>query len=397
MIINRAKLSNDSISQQGLSLVELLISMAVGLILLAGMIAVFSGNKRSAELNAAMSNIQENARFALTTLSKDIRMAGYQGCLDSRRGRMTVKAANSPVPQDGFKDNGEPKFNFNASLVTGSVVIDADNWSPAIPGGFDPPEDNPSIPGTDVLTVQYGDRVRSTLPGPIVTADVPSLDGPIVTTDDLGVRVGDLVLIASCDNVDLIEVTGVANDGDGQSLAHAAPRNVDGNLSARYGLPNDIAHTRVMRFRSHVYYIGDTGLVNETGDSIRALYQQSYPYNDPNNPPAELAQGVENMRISYGLRQNNTLRYVSANDPVFNPEDVESVQIGLIMTSYERIAEQDDINVYVIAGQPIPPAADADSGLSHAQDRRYRLVFNTTVKVRNRRDDRVFFSQTVDP
>lgn len=397
MINTHAKVNTLATNQKGFSLVELLISMAVGLILLTGMIAVFSGNKRSAELNSAMSNIQENARFALTTLSKDVRMAGYQGCLDSRRGRMTVKAANAPVPQVGFLDNGDPRYNFNASLITGAVVVDADNWVPAIPGGFIPPQDNPSIPGTDVLTVQYGERVRSTLPGPVVTATLPSLDGPIVTTEDLGIRAGDLALIASCDNVDLIEVTAAADDGNGQSLSHTAPRNIDGNLSARYGLPNDIAHTRVMRFRSHVYYIGDTGLVNETGDSIRALYQQSYPYNDVNNPPAELAQGVENMRVSYGLRQNNTLRYVSANDAVFNPEDIESVQIGLIMTSYERIAEQDDTNVYVIAGQPIPPNAAADSGLSHAQDRRYRLVFNTTVKVRNRRDDRVFFSQTANP
>jgi len=383
--------------QKGFSLVELLIAMAIGLILLTGMIAVFSGNKRSAELNSAMSNIQENARFALTTLSKDIRMAGYQGCLDSRRGRMTVLAADAPVPQDGFHQNGKPKFNFNASMVTGAVVVTADNWSPEIPGGFEPPEDNPSIPGTDVLTVQYGDRVRSTLPGPVGTASEPSLSDPIVINEDLGIRTGDLVLIASCANVDLIEVTAVAEDGNGQSLSHTAPRNRNGNLSAYYGLPNDIANTRVMRFRSHVYYIGDTGLVNESGDSIRALYQQSFPYNDPANPPAELAQGVENMRISYGLRQNNTLRYVSANDPVFEPADIESIQIGLIMTSYERIAEQEDTNVYVIAGQSIPPEAAADSGLSHAQDRRYRLVFNTTVKVRNRRDEKIKFSQTANP
>jgi len=104
----------------GVSLIELLIAMTLGLILLAGMIAVFSGNKRSSELNTAMANIQENARFALSALGKDIRMAGFQGCLDSRRGRMIVKSVDAPVPTDGVNADGSVKHNINLSAATES-------------------------------------------------------------------------------------------------------------------------------------------------------------------------------------------------------------------------------------------------------------------------------------
>lgn len=377
--------------QRGLSLIELLISMTLGLILLAGMIAVFYGNQRSTELNTAMANIQENARFALNTLSEDIRMAGFQGCLDSRRGLMVVKSDDAPIPLDGLKPDGSPNHNSNLSAATGSVVQPDGQWFPAIPGNFTPPDTNPAIPGTHVLAVQYGSSDRSLLNGAINVGGIPSLSGPVITQRNLNLQVDDLALIGNCESVDLFTVTSVGLNGLGQSLGHAAPQNVDGNFTTRYGIPRNIAQTHVMRFNSNVYYVGDTGLVNESGDQIRGLYLQTFPYNDPDNPPAEVVQGVENMRIAYGLRNDDTLRYVTADDPNFNPDEVESIQIGLIMSSWDRIAEQDDTNTYVIAGQSILPSSNSVNALTHPQDGRYRLVFNTTVKVRNRRDERISF------
>jgi len=375
-------------SQRGMSLIELLIAMTLGLILLTGMIAVFSGNKSSSELNTAMANIQENARFALSTLSRDVRLSGYQGCLDPMQGSMIVKAAKSPVLQTGFTTEGAPEHNYRLTSTTGAVVVRKDQWLPALSGDFIPPVANAAIPGTHVLSVQYGDQDDSTITGSIQLNGVPNPNGPIVTTRDLDLEVGDLALISSCDNVDLFEVSNVGSVGSGQSIQHAAPRNVDGSLSIdQYGEAGNILVTKVMKFKSMIYYIADTGLENSSGDQIRALYQQSYPYNDDDNPPSELVQGVENMRLSFGMDTGNGIQYVSANDPSFNPLQVVSVQIGLMLTSWDRIADQDDTNIYTIAGQAIAPSENSIDGLTHAQDRRYRLVFNTTVKVRNRRSN----------
>jgi len=390
---NVTPLENTKHNVRGFSLVELLIAMTLGLIIMGGMIAVFSSNKSSSELNTAMANIQENARFAVGALSKDIRMSGFQGCLDSRRGLLEVKSLRSPVPQVGFSTAGEPEHDFSLSSITGSVIISANEWQPAIAGDFVPPVENPAIPGTHALVVQYGSRDQSELTGPINVGGVESRNGDIVTTDDLGLVRGDLALIANCDNVDLFTVSGAEPSGTGQLLKHEAPLNRDGSLNAVYGLPNNIAVTRVMRFISNIYYIGDTGLTNDSGDTIRALYQQSYPYNVPENPPSEIVQGVENMRLSYGIRTRNTLQYVTADDPAFNPSQVESVQIGVIMSSWDRIAEQDDENTYVIAGQTIESDKNSSDATTHAEDGRYRLVFNTTVKVRNRRENSIVNAQ----
>jgi len=377
----------------GVSLIELLIAMTLGLILLAGMIAVFSGNKRSSELNTAMANIQENARFALSALGNDIRMAGFQGCLDSRRGRMTVKANDAPVPTDGVYPDGSTKHNPNLSAATGSVIQPSGAWVPAIAGGFTASDKFPPVPGTHALAVQYGKSRQSRLQGPVNSGAAPDLQGPAITVDDLELAIGDLALIGNCESVDLFTVTNAEPENGGQKLSHAATKNADGNFTTRYGIPRNKAQTYVMGFESRVYYVGDTGLENGSGDEIRALYMQSYPYDDPdNNPPAEIVQGVENLRIAYGISTNNTLRYVTADDAAFRAEDVESIQIGLIMSSWDRIAEQEDKNTYVIAGQSILPSASSIDGQTHPQDGRYRLIFNTTIKVRNRRDERISFN-----
>ncbi len=61
--------------QPGFTLVEILIAIAIGLFLTAGMVQLFVANKTSYRFNEALSRIQENGRFALATMASDLRMA----------------------------------------------------------------------------------------------------------------------------------------------------------------------------------------------------------------------------------------------------------------------------------------------------------------------------------
>ncbi len=63
--------------QSGLSLVELLVSMVIGLFLLAGIITNFVGTKNSDKMRDAISEMDGNARFALDLMQKTIMHAGY--------------------------------------------------------------------------------------------------------------------------------------------------------------------------------------------------------------------------------------------------------------------------------------------------------------------------------
>lgn len=64
--------------QTGLTLLEIIIAMAIGLFLLAGLIQIFISTKQSYNVQDAVARIEENSRFALDTLSKNIRLAGYR-------------------------------------------------------------------------------------------------------------------------------------------------------------------------------------------------------------------------------------------------------------------------------------------------------------------------------
>ena len=365
----------------GLSLVELLIATTIGLLLVSGMISVFSGNKRSSELNTAMANMQENARFGMDQIANDIRMSGFQGCIDINRAPATILAA------------AQPTTNYHATAAQASVISAGDSWAPAAPLDF-VASNHDAIPGTHALTLQFGDP--STFPlTQQVGGSVANRTSPIVVDITPGTSsrpfdmdANDYAIISNCSNADIFRVSAVTETSTTATISHAAPLNTSGALSTEYGAANTLRVTRLMRFVSNVYYVGDTGIKNDSGDPITALYQQSLPYGDPtNNPPTELIRGIENMRISFGLRTGgSSLIYVEPDDTLFDPTQVENIRIGLLMNSYDRIAEQDDTNTYVLAGQSITPKSDGTTSTStHAGDKRSRLVFNTTVKVRNRR------------
>jgi len=367
------------------SLVELLVAMTLGLVLLAGMISVFAGNKRSSDLNSAMADIQENARFALDTLAKDIRMAGFQGCVDINSGPANLLATTLPTD------------NFHATAAMGSIVGAGNLWQPAPPLGFDP-ENHAALSGTHALTLQFGSPDTYSLTQQVSVGTVPNATGPIIVDTTPGVNeaefnltAGDYAIISNCVTADIFRASSVVEGTNSATIGHSAPANISGALTLAYnGGPGTRNETKFMRFISSVYYVGDTGLVNEDGDRITALYQQSLPYGDPvNNPPTELVRGVENMRVAFGVRVGaQGISYVLPDDPLYDPRSVESIRIGLLMNSYDRISQTDDTNTYVLAGQAIT-AKDAAAGNDtnvHEKDRRFRLAFNTTVKIRNRRD-----------
>jgi len=63
----------------GFSLVELLVSMLLGLLLSAGVVSVYLGAKRNFFYEEQMARMQENGRYALRLLSRELVMAGFFG------------------------------------------------------------------------------------------------------------------------------------------------------------------------------------------------------------------------------------------------------------------------------------------------------------------------------
>ncbi|MBS3804595.1 MAG: prepilin-type N-terminal cleavage/methylation domain-containing protein, partial [Oleiphilaceae bacterium] len=96
--------------QRGLSLIELMIALALGVILTLGVTQIFLGSNQTYRLTDGLSLVQENMRFALGNLQYNARMAGYTGCL--------VGAPENQLDPDG---NGydEAIYDTNQGAVRG--------------------------------------------------------------------------------------------------------------------------------------------------------------------------------------------------------------------------------------------------------------------------------------
>jgi len=101
--------------QSGLSLVELMVSITLGLLVLAAVVGVFATNSRTFHQNDATEQLQDNARAALDALGRDLSMAGYYGGLFSASAITLTGAASAPKLDCGaVSSNGAP-WAFNVS------------------------------------------------------------------------------------------------------------------------------------------------------------------------------------------------------------------------------------------------------------------------------------------
>ena len=64
---------------QGFSMVELMVAVVLGLLLTAAVLQTFVSLKRTYEFQEEFSRIQENGRFGIEFLSRDIRNADFWG------------------------------------------------------------------------------------------------------------------------------------------------------------------------------------------------------------------------------------------------------------------------------------------------------------------------------
>ncbi len=67
--------------EHGFTLIEIMIAITIGLVMLAGVLQISQANKESNRLQRNMGFVQENMRIAMELLTRDIRMAGFNGGL----------------------------------------------------------------------------------------------------------------------------------------------------------------------------------------------------------------------------------------------------------------------------------------------------------------------------
>ncbi|MGZ8239917.1 MAG: PilW family protein [Methylobacter sp.] len=102
-------------SQKGLTLIELMIAMLLGIFLIGGVLQIFLSSKQTYRMQENLSRLQENGRFTLDFLARDIRMTGYWGCLQKAAGDI-VGSDNNAVNGDNI-DNGTDTITLKGAFA----------------------------------------------------------------------------------------------------------------------------------------------------------------------------------------------------------------------------------------------------------------------------------------
>lgn len=328
--------------QQGLTLVEMMVAMTIGLVLLGGMVTVLSSSQSTYRVNEALARMQENARYAFQILSRDVRMAGYRGCVGDGVAVTNVLNNNTDFlwrldrPLEGFEATG------------------TSSWIPALPGIILSPQG-----GQDILVVRSVEgRDTRVLSHPSGT---PAGSADLNVLSDSGLLPDDTVLVSDCQAAAIFQITGVSTSSDQDIVKHDVDSGVPGNSSTSLG--REFSKGEIVRINTRTYYIR----TNPGG--IPSLY-----WKRGNQSAEELVEGIENMQIQYGEDTNEDRAadfYRTANQ-VANWENVVSVRIDLLVQSVEDgIASQPQ--AYTFNGAAVVPA-----------DRRLRQVFSTVISLRNR-------------
>lgn len=339
---------------RGFSLIELMIALLIALMLLLGLVQVFAASRTAYKLSEGMSRTQENARFALDYLQRDIRMAGHFGCVNDQARRQIAGALTSHFVAGAPMDFGFSVRGFENATPTGVVLAPA------------------RVAGTDSIVLRFmgGNGIPITAINPASrTIDVNPARWSALTDGGLVAPV--VFGVADCAFADAFLATGV-NGGAGRVTA---PASVD---LARYGANPAGGPTMLYRGEAVVYYIG-------LGAGGQPSLWRARINVDGSTTSEELVEGIENLQFRYGMDLN----------PATNPSGYIATQgtaadVGTSEADWRRVGQ---VQVALLASSPNPatsaqaqvtPLTLLGVAVAPADDGRYRAVYESTIALRNR-------------
>lgn len=350
--------------RRGMTLVELMVGLAIGLFLVAVISTMFMGSLGTFVAQEAGARQQENGRFAIDTIAADLRMSGFRGCVPVlptgvSATPLAVGDMNNTLNTPGalLVNFGQPAWG---SRNTGS------SWAPALAA---PVDGLGAAPEGDILVVRRPWGVGWALIGEMATRDAP-----LTITPTANFQRGDLLMVADCGGASMLQATN-ANPGTAGSIEHVAgaggatPGVSTSELSRTYA--ND---ARVWRMQTRIYYLAPS--VQREGE--RALWLFVSPTYGGEAQTSELVTGVERMAITYGVDNdgldgagNQAANRFSNASQVTDWSQVVSARVELVLAG-EGDSPATVAQPYVFEGTTVVP-----------EDRKLRSVVSTLVSLRN--------------
>lgn len=316
--------------QQGFTLIELMISLVLGLLIIAAASQVYVISLRTATVQQAGSSILDANVFGLQQIENNIRMAGL-GLSDVAK----AGAADSGILAGGDKAAAISVLRVNGTKLS-SDLISRDGSGPT----------NTTSNGSDQLTIQYR-----------APANMRDCEGHLV----LGPRTGILDLpgnpVVSIDGQIIVERYFVKNN--------------NGTLELRCDAGLYVSN--------HIIQDDGQGTANAT---ILTGADKRYNIQNFGDDGALIASGIDDFQVRFGIargRNHSGIRYVTPTEYQTLPADtaIITVQLGLLTKGSVPSSDAPESQTYTILGNDV----DMKSG----QGQFIRRVYETNIMLRNSR------------
>ncbi len=347
---------------------EIMIALVLSLLLSAGAIQVYLSNKISYQTAEALSRIQENGRFAIQFLTKEIRMAGFIGCAVASTGNSVDSTSDSWV------------YNFNDSVIGFELKKGSTLPSKIL---------SSAITDTDAIAISRGgdDTYFYVKSHDANNAKIHLTANYNIKKGSHNIKKGEILMIVDClgKQAGIFQATGSKTNTINHGTGTATPGNCTSNLYGNFDCSNWSSKARsinyndkskLLRMKNSIFYLAD-GRKNSQKQAIPALYHSVVVASSGSVAveAEELIEGIENLQILYGVDTDATAdgianRYVTA-DSVGDWSKVASVRLFLLVRSIEPTS-----------GGVKPYTFMETESTSHT-DNYIRRQFTATVQVRN--------------
>ncbi|WP_417316079.1 MULTISPECIES: PilW family protein [Gammaproteobacteria] len=324
--------------QHGLSLVELMIALVLGLLLSTGILTIFISSKQDYQVQDAVSQVQENGRFSLDFVSHDLRMAGFSGCRNDMPTANSIE--NAPPSLLNFSDGIEGYDGDNGTLPTSRFPK--------------------ALAGTDAVVIYIADVGEQM----VVTSHNPN-SAVIHFSEDHDHEPGKVMMIvdSNCSSRGIFVMTGPTNNNDnadhvvhntGNTFTFGSSSGVGNctkSLKGNFTCDDTsgalaIAYTpgsSVFSVKSIGYYIRDPA--QDSSLNAPTLYRVEFASElDPNasgNVYQPLVEGISDLDILYGVYEEpaKTLEYKQAGavDTAAEWNQVTTVRLDIEAESLTEI------------------------------------------------------------
>ncbi len=335
--------SGISRGQRGLSLVELMVAMAIGTFLLAGAITVFGKTRDLYRTNDAAARLQETARYAMSTLEAELRMANYWGLMsraDLIENGPALDLLNPPAV--------DPTYTLPAELTgfAGTINQCGNMWAVKLPA---------YIEATDSYT--FGCAAAGA--------------GAVAGADTLTIRRASTQLIAA----------GAPLTASAGQIKLQTSR-VQGSLFSSATLPAGylppLSETRALIVNG--YYVGRDSNERAGTPSLRRK-QLDVAGGAPTIADLQIVPGVEDLQIELGADFNNDQNadyFVQPGTAIPSGDQVVAVRVWLLVR-----AEQPEQGF--TDGRTYDYASRTGANVLTPGDNFRRLLVSKTIALRNTR------------